>query len=236
MPASPHRPKNSAERSGGENYCFFGDVPVLKRIDATQAGNVLPEQWNDFGQYLWWWLPPTVTGAQAVTAAGERATVAAQMIDVFDVPMTKTSDQPLTYTANESPQRFHFSMLRFDDRGYMTEFSALDPSSGLSIQPGDFIFQNGISVDGPDYYRTEMETPAAHYCGRPVTTGASPTATDCLYILRCSVGTQTCTPECICDVNATSTITATDALVCLKKAVGQDVTLDCGPGCPAGKR
>jgi hypothetical protein len=144
--------------------------------------------------------------------------------------MTKTSDQPLIYTATQSPQRFHFSMLRFDDIGYMTEFSARDPASGLNVQPSDFFFQNGTTVDGLDYYRTVMERPRA-YCGRPVTSGANPTASDCLYILKAAVGAETCTPECICDVNAAGGVTASDALLCLKKAVGQDVTLDCGPAC-----
>ena len=50
--------------------------------------------------------------------------------------------------------------------------------------------------------------------------------------LETAVGAETCTPECICDVNAAAGVTATDALVCLKKAVGQDVTLDCGSACP----
>lgn len=211
-----------------ENWCFFGDVPITRAIDATQAGDVLPEQWNAFGQHLWWWVPRTITGSAAVSVA-DRA--AAEAIDVLDVPMAKTSDQPLTYTATQTPARFHFSMLRFDDSGYMTEFSARDPSSGLHIQPTDFYFQNGTSTDGPDYYRTEMEIPLAR-CGQPATDGTNPTVTDCLYVLKAAVGTRTCTPQCICDVNASGGITAGDALLCLRKSVGQDVTLDCGLQCP----
>lgn len=145
--------------------------------------------------------------------------------------MAKTSDQPLTYSATQVPQRFHFSMLRFDDKGYMTEFSAWDPVSGLHVQPDDFYFQNGTTVDGLDYYRAEMAPPPL-VCGRPATTGDTPTASDSLYILRAAVGTRTCTPECICDVNADDVVRASDALLCLKKAVGQDVTLDCGDECP----
>jgi len=42
-----------------ENYCFFGNVPVVKR--STQSippvANYPPENWNEFGEYLWWWLP-----------------------------------------------------------------------------------------------------------------------------------------------------------------------------------
>src|SRR5262245_33115179 len=70
-------------------------------------------------------------------------------------------------------------------------------------------------------------------CGQPATNGANPTATDCLYILKTAVGAQTCSPECVCDVNASGGVTATDALTCLKKAVGQNVALDCGAGCAA---
>lgn len=212
-----------------ENYFFDGNVPIVKRIDATEAGDVLPEEWNAFGQYLWWWLPRTATEAQAVDAAGAAAAV--QSINVFDVPMTKSSDEPLTYTATQTPQRFHFSMLRFDEAGYMTDFSARDPTSGLHIQPGDFYFQNGTLVDGLDYYRSVMAATPTLRCGQPVTTGATPLASDCLYTLKAAVGSETCTPECICDVNTSGGLTATDALLCLKKAVGQDVTLDCGPEC-----
>jgi len=64
-------------------------------------------------------------------------------------------------------------------------------------------------------------------CGQPVTTGANPTASDCLFILRAAVGTATCEQACICDTNGAGGTTATDALLCLKKAVGQAVSLDC---------
>jgi hypothetical protein len=64
-------------------------------------------------------------------------------------------------------------------------------------------------------------------CAQPVTSGASPTASDCLFILRAAVGSQTCSPECICAPKGTLPVTATDALICLKKAVGQSVVLNC---------
>src|SRR4029079_6362851 len=68
-------------------------------------------------------------------------------------------------------------------------------------------------------------------CGQPVGSGAQPIASDCLFILRAAVGSETCRPDCVCDTNDTDDTTASDALVCLKKAVGQDVGLDCR--CPA---
>jgi hypothetical protein len=51
-----------------------------------------------------------------------------------------------------------------------------------------------------------------------------------LFILRTAVGAATCAPSCVCDVNGDSSETATDALVCLKKAVGQAVELNCPCG------
>jgi hypothetical protein len=68
-------------------------------------------------------------------------------------------------------------------------------------------------------------------CGQPVTNGADPTASDCLFILRSAVGSDTCTPECVCNTNGQGVITASDALTCLKKAVGQNVTLVCPQPC-----
>jgi len=64
-------------------------------------------------------------------------------------------------------------------------------------------------------------------CAQPLSSGTNPTASDCLFILRSSVGLSTCSPTCICDPNGAGGTTATDALVCLAKAVGQPVTLNC---------
>src|SRR5688572_19332057 len=68
-------------------------------------------------------------------------------------------------------------------------------------------------------------------CSQPVSNGATPTASDCLFILKSATGSETCEPACVCDPNNTSSITASDALVCLKKAVGQDVPLTCPTPC-----
>lgn len=69
-------------------------------------------------------------------------------------------------------------------------------------------------------------------CGQPSSSGAKPTSTDSLTILKSSVGQATAcdTKKCICDVNSTTgtvTVTSTDSLLVLKYAVGQDVTLKC---------
>jgi hypothetical protein len=76
----------------------------------------------------------------------------------------------------------------------------------------------------------DATTVARAGCSQPVTTGAAPTASDCLFVLRTAVGSQTCEPSCVCDVNGDSGTTAVDALFCLKKAVGENLALACD--CP----
>jgi hypothetical protein len=139
-----------------ENYYFDADVPIVRRIDHTQAGNYPYDQWNAFGQYPWFWLPKTVTGAQARLNTKADVSLAAPTINVFDVSMTKTADLPLTYAATQNPNRAYFSGLWFDATGYMTKFAAKDPTSGLDIKPTDPIFQNSTTVNGLSYYRSTM--------------------------------------------------------------------------------
>jgi hypothetical protein len=129
-----------------ENYCFFGSVPIVRRMDATQAGNFPPEQWNAWGQYLWWWIPP---------AALENPTII-----VYGEPMERTATQPYTFTAIENPlvpvRSFYFFSLSFGNDGYMTVFSARERQTGLEVKPTDYIFQNLNKVEGLDYYRNTM--------------------------------------------------------------------------------
>jgi len=72
-------------------------------------------------------------------------------------------------------------------------------------------------------------------CGQPKTGGLAPTASDALEVLRTAVGSSKCggLNTCICDVDASQNVTAGDALVVLKKAVGQDVAMTCP--CTAGQ-
>jgi hypothetical protein len=64
-------------------------------------------------------------------------------------------------------------------------------------------------------------------CGQPVSSGAQPTATDALAVLRAAIGTLQCA-RCVCDVDGSNSVVATDALLTLKRAVGHDVSLACG--------
>ena len=66
-------------------------------------------------------------------------------------------------------------------------------------------------------------------CGQPITSGGSPTATDCLAILRIAVGLSSCSP-CpaeACAPGGSLPTTATDALACLRAATGTAGHLNC---------
>jgi hypothetical protein len=135
-----------------ENYCFFGHVPILRYMDMEEAPNYPLEQWTPIGQYLWWWIPPK--------------DLTRNTINVLDIPMTRTSSNPIIFNSTQSPDRFHFSMLQFDSLGYLTLFAAKDPTIGLDLNPGDWLFQNHTTVDGLDYYVNVM--------GRAVPQGTQP--------------------------------------------------------------
>jgi hypothetical protein len=68
-------------------------------------------------------------------------------------------------------------------------------------------------------------------CAQPVSAGGQPVATDCLYILRAAVGSETCEPACVCDPAGGGGVAATDALACLRVATGLPQALECN--CPA---
>ena len=66
-------------------------------------------------------------------------------------------------------------------------------------------------------------------CSQPATDGTVPKASDCIYILRAAIGLLSC-EECVCDANGSASLSAADALMCLKIAVGQNIALKC-PDC-----
>lgn len=78
-----------------------------------------------------------------------------------------------------------------------------------------------VAVDcdlGPTTTTTLPFEPAS--CGHPCTVETSPpSASDALYIVSAAVGARTC-KTCICDVNRSGTVDATDALTVLAEAVG----------------
>ena len=66
-------------------------------------------------------------------------------------------------------------------------------------------------------------------CAQPVSGGSNPLTSDCAYVLKAAVKAAVC-DLCVCDVNGDASETSADALVCLRKAIGQSVTLAC-PAC-----
>jgi hypothetical protein len=77
---------------------------------------------------------------------------------------------------------------------------------------------------------TIQPSAAAGECSQPVSAGANPVSSDCLYILRVAVGLLSCSPECVCAPTGSLPSKATDALLCLSVAVGIGATLDCPCG------
>lgn len=69
---------------------------------------------------------------------------------------------------------------------------------------------------------------AAARCAQPTSSGSSPTATDALFILNAAVGLTSC-ELCVCDVDGSGAITASDALIALQIAVGGLIPLQCPP-------
>ncbi|HYB98494.1 MAG TPA: hypothetical protein VEC57_05100 [Candidatus Limnocylindrales bacterium] len=69
-------------------------------------------------------------------------------------------------------------------------------------------------------------------CAQPVTSGAAPVATDCLFILRAAVGSATCDKPCICQPKGSGPTKAGDALLCLLTSVGSPTNVDCPCGTP----
>ena len=132
-----------------ENFCFFGDIPQVRYKDAVQASRLRPENWDPYGEYLWWWIPPGALGGSA--------------INVRNVPMSRNvsvssrlGTAPSTFSATASPPLFYFSNLMFGGDGYLIQFSAKDPRIGLDVRPEDDYFPNSTAVQGLDYYRTTL--------------------------------------------------------------------------------
>jgi len=72
-------------------------------------------------------------------------------------------------------------------------------------------------------------------CVKPTgSPGTLPTASDALYVLRAVVGSASC-QSCVCDGDGNGSVSATDALITLRRAVGQAITLRC-PLCTRVRR
>lgn len=93
--------------------------------------------------------------------------------------------------------------------------------AAIPPSPGDFDVVVDDAHSGlPDSHGTEI-------CGAPKTGTIDPLATDALVALRTAVGQETDCQLCECDVNSSETVTVSDSLAILKKAVHLPVSLDC---------
>jgi hypothetical protein len=66
-------------------------------------------------------------------------------------------------------------------------------------------------------------------CSQPISSGARPVASDCLFVLRAAVGSEAC-QLCVCDADGNGSGAATDALVCLRATLDTGIELKC-PTC-----
>jgi hypothetical protein len=90
--------------------------------------------------------------------------------------------------------------------------------AGESCDDGDTQFSQG------DFCSADCERFA---CGVPSSVAAAvPKTSDALFVLRAAVASSNCDPR-VCDANSSNSVTSSDALLILKRAVGQDVELVC---------
>ena len=136
-----------------ENYCFFGSVPVLRHKLMTDTPQYPPENWTEYGKYLWWWVP--------------QAALHSSTINIFGVSMNRTNTNPYTFEANVGTG-LYFSKIIFDNDGYMHSayctsncsstpptFCAKDSALGLDLCAGSTLY-NDTRVLGLDYYKNTM--------------------------------------------------------------------------------
>jgi hypothetical protein len=84
-----------------------------------------------------------------------------------------------------------------------------------------------IECAGATTTTSSTTTIPADVCGKPCTGGrGEPQATDALFMLRAALDLVACA-ACVCDVDGSGDVSATDALRVLARAVGSGPELDC---------
>jgi hypothetical protein len=107
-----------------------------------------------------------------------------------------------------------------DDEGPLppTECSNGVVQDPETCDDGDVLYAPG------DYCSADCD---AYPCGIPTkVNGVTPKSSDALFVLKAAVAASNCDLQ-VCDVNGSNTVTSSDALLILKFAVGQAVTLGC---------
>jgi hypothetical protein len=111
--------------------------------------------------------------------------------------------------------------------GMTTTSTTLPPTTSSTLRPTT-TSSTTTSTNTPTTTTSSTTTTiAAAVCAQPLSSGPMPTASDCLFILNAAVGATACSPECICAPKGSLPPAATDALLCLNKATGIDVALNC---------
>lgn len=154
---------------------------------------------------------------------------------------------PNTHTSAPTPVRpFGHGILRVAETGSSAaDFWCEDPAAPTNNTPtigsvaatspcvgcGSGLVDDGETCDDGDTASVSGDRCSADCqlfpCGSPTSaTSTKPKSSDALFVLRAGVQGSNCAPS-VCDANGNGSVTATDALVILKKAVGQEVTLAC---------
>lgn len=109
-------------------------------------------------------------------------------------------------------------------------FRLLDIAHPLTSPCGNGLIEVGELCDDGDREHAVGELCRANCssvnCGDPDDSRGDPTIIDSLYILRTTVGLQSCALE-ICDVDSSGEVSLVDALIVLNRAAGIDVELNC---------
>ncbi len=107
---------------------------------------------------------------------------------------------------------------------FVSEIETAGAPNGQPVSGVEVIVSN-VSCEGSGS-TTTTTLPDAGNCGDPDANGL--TATDALFILASAIGLQTCS-TCVCDVDGSGGVAASDALRTLQAAVGTPVELACPP-------
>lgn len=215
-PHSAYAGRFSAARSGFlDNQGFQLDSMILSRyhnvILATIKGNLMnvtysiyytfdyyltydgntdtalirpldDEEWVENGDHFLWWIPPT--------------DLSTETIRVWDIALDRQSPAADTTTfATSDLSRTGFPSLSFDSGGYLTDITANAPDMGLYVE--SYSDANKVmSVEGRQFYETEMEQAIPTTAPSTTTTTATPDTTTITVIsTTTTVGGQGCPIE-----------------------------------------
>ena len=94
-------------------------------------------------------------------------------------------------------------------------------------------FDNGVTGRWvvEDFIEQVVPAPPQVPCANPVSGGEHPSAADCLLILNVAVELEECPTPCLCMPLGNTTVSVSDALICLQSTVSLPVELNCPCPC-----